>query len=101
MLGHCIPGCQSYGFDDEWKVLNLDPCKVDSTSKLTTNFQSTMITEWDLVCEDKWMKTFAKLLLFSGKLYFTLLLQKGKTLLLLLLKGKTFSSQVNFTFTKG
>ena len=25
-----------------------------------------MITEWDLVCEDKWMKTFAKLLLFSG-----------------------------------
>ena len=30
-------------------------------------FQSTMITEWDLVCEDKWMKTFAKLLLFSGK----------------------------------
>jgi hypothetical protein len=46
VLGHCIPGCQSYGFDDEWK--------------------STMITEWDLVCEDKWMKTFAKLLLFSG-----------------------------------
>jgi len=25
-----------------------------------------MITEWDLVCEDKWLKTFAKLLLFSG-----------------------------------
>ena len=31
------------------------------------NSQSTMITEWDLVCEDKWLKTFAKLLLFSGK----------------------------------
>jgi len=47
VLGHCIPGCQSYEFDHEfWK--------------------STMITEWDLVCEDKWMKTFAKLLLFSG-----------------------------------
>ena len=31
------------------------------------NSQSTMITEWDLVCEDKWLKTFAKLLLFSGR----------------------------------
>ena len=28
VLGHCIPGCQSYGFDDEWKVINPDPCKV-------------------------------------------------------------------------
>jgi hypothetical protein len=27
-----------------------------------------MISEWDLVCEDKWMKTFAKMLLFSGEL---------------------------------
>ena len=33
---------------------------------IENSFQSTMITEWDLVCEDKWMKTFAKLLLFSG-----------------------------------
>lgn len=46
--GHCIPGCQSYGFDHSF-------------------WQATMITEWDLVCEDKWLKTFAKLLLFSGK----------------------------------
>ena len=34
---------------------------------IENSFQSTMITEWDLVCEDKWMKTFAKLLLFSGR----------------------------------
>ena len=46
--------------------------KCDTDNDLMVNFdeiyfQSTMITEWDLVCEDKWMKTFAKLLLFSGK----------------------------------
>ena len=46
--------------------------KCDIDNDLMVNFdeiyfQSTMITEWDLVCEDKWMKTFAKLLLFSGK----------------------------------
>lgn len=47
VLGHCIPGCQSYEFDYSfWKA--------------------TMITEFELVCERKWMKTFAKLLLFSG-----------------------------------
>merc|ERR1719228_3134456 len=47
VLGHCIPGCQNYGFDDDfWKA--------------------TMISEFGLVCENAWMKTFAKMLLFSG-----------------------------------
>jgi len=47
VLGHCIPGCQNYGFDhDFWKA--------------------TMISEFGLVCENAWMKTFAKMLLFSG-----------------------------------
>jgi len=27
---------------------------------------STMVTQWDLVCERKWLKTLAKLLLFTG-----------------------------------
>merc|ERR1719334_1328880 len=47
VLGHCIPGCQNYGFDDDfWKA--------------------TMISKFGLVCEGAWMKTFAKMLLFSG-----------------------------------
>ena len=25
-----------------------------------------MVTEWDLVCENSWLKTLAKLLLFTG-----------------------------------
>lgn len=46
-LGYCIPGCVNYDFDDSfWK--------------------STMITEWDLVCENSWLKTLAKMLLFTG-----------------------------------
>jgi len=46
-LGYCIPRCVNYDFDDSfWK--------------------STMITEWDLVCENSWLKTLAKLLLFTG-----------------------------------
>ena len=53
------------------------------------NFQSTMITEWDLVCEDKWMKTFAKLLLFSGKVW------KIKLTQLILWKYESESGQGN------
>jgi len=47
LLGHCIPGCVDYEFDHSFWV-------------------STMITEWDLVCERSWLKTLAKLLLFTG-----------------------------------
>jgi len=47
LLGHCIPGCTDYDFDPTFWV-------------------STMITEWDLVCERSWLKTLAKLLLFTG-----------------------------------
>jgi len=47
LLGHCIPGCVDYDFDH-------------------TFWQATMITEWDLVCEKSWLKTLAKLLLFTG-----------------------------------
>ena len=25
-----------------------------------------MVTEWDLVCENSWLKTLAKMLLFTG-----------------------------------
>ena len=46
-LGYCVPGCLDYQFDDEFWV-------------------STMVTQWDLVCERKWLKTLAKLLLFTG-----------------------------------
>ena len=46
-LGYCVPGCLDYQFDDEFWV-------------------STMVTQWDLVCEKKWLKTLAKLLLFTG-----------------------------------
>ena len=46
-LGHCIPGCLDYQFDDDFWV-------------------NTMVTQWDLVCERKWLKTLAKLLLFTG-----------------------------------
>jgi len=45
-LGLCIPGCVDFGFDDTW--------------------EATMITEWDLVCDRSWLKTLAKLLLFTG-----------------------------------
>ena len=48
LMGHCIPGCMDYEFDHSFWV-------------------STMITEWDLVCERSWLKTLAKLLLFTGK----------------------------------
>ena len=47
LMGHCIPECVDYGFDHSFWV-------------------STMITEWDLVCEKSWLKTLAKLLLFTG-----------------------------------
>ena len=47
LMGHCIPGCEDYEFDHTFWV-------------------STMITEWDLVCERSWLKTLAKLLLFTG-----------------------------------
>merc|ERR1719225_1184804 len=47
LLGHCIPECVNYGFDHDF-------------------WQATMITEWDLVCEKSWLKTLAKLLLFTG-----------------------------------
>ena len=47
MLGYCVPGCVDYQFDDEFWV-------------------STMVTEWDLVCEKSWLKTLAKMLLFTG-----------------------------------
>jgi len=45
-LGFCIPGCQDFGFDDTW--------------------ERTMITEWDLVCDNLWLKVLAKTLLFTG-----------------------------------
>ena len=54
LLGHCIPGCTDYDFDPTFWV-------------------STMITEWDLVCERSWLKTLAKLLLFTGNRPFTTL----------------------------
>jgi len=47
LLGYCVPGCIDYKFDDEFWV-------------------STMVTEWDLVCEKSWLKTLAKMLLFTG-----------------------------------
>ena len=47
-LGHCIPGCMNYEFDPSF-------------------WEATMITEWDLVCENSWLKTLAKLLLFTGE----------------------------------
>ena len=47
LLGYCVPGCVDYQFDDEFWV-------------------STMVTEWDLVCEKSWLKTLAKMLLFTG-----------------------------------
>ena len=47
LMGHCIPGCMDYEFDHSFWV-------------------STMITEWDLVCEKSWLKTLAKVLLFTG-----------------------------------
>ena len=46
-LGYCVPGCVDYEFDHDFWV-------------------STMVTEWDLVCENSWLKTLAKLLLFTG-----------------------------------
>ena len=52
LLGHCIPGCVDYEFDHSFWV-------------------STMITEWDLVCERSWLKTLAKLLLFTGWFLFS------------------------------
>ena len=48
LLGHCVPGCVDYEFDHSFWV-------------------ATMITEWDLVCEKSWLKTLAKLLLFTGE----------------------------------
>merc|ERR1719278_919166 len=46
-LGYCVPGCVDYEFDHDFWV-------------------STMVTEWDLVCERSWLKTLAKMLLFTG-----------------------------------
>ena len=48
-LGHCIPGCVNYDFDHDF-------------------WEATMVTEWDLVCEKSWLKTLAKMLLFTGNL---------------------------------
>ena len=48
MLGHCIPGCVDYEFDPSF-------------------WEATMVTEWDLVCENTWLKTLAKMLLFTGE----------------------------------
>ena len=48
LLGHCIPGCMNYEFDPSF-------------------WEATLITEWDLVCEKSWLKTLAKLLLFTGE----------------------------------
>ena len=50
LLGHCIPECIDYGFDHSF-------------------WEATMITEWDLVCSKSWLKTLAKLLLFTGALH--------------------------------
>ena len=47
LLGHCIPECVDYEFDPDFWV-------------------STLVTEWDLVCEKSWLKTLAKMLLFTG-----------------------------------
>ena len=47
LQGHCIPGCVDYEFDHSFWV-------------------ATMVTEWDLVCENTWLKTLAKMLLFTG-----------------------------------
>ena len=46
-LGHCVPGCVNYDFDHDF-------------------WEATMVTEWDLVCEKSWLKTLAKMLLFTG-----------------------------------
>ena len=48
LQGHCIPGCMNYEFDPSF-------------------WEATIITEWDLVCEKSWLKTLAKLLLFTGE----------------------------------
>ena len=34
LLGHCVPGCTNYGFDPDF-------------------WEATMVTEWDLVCENR------------------------------------------------
>ena len=47
LLGYCVPQCVHYDFDHSFWV-------------------STMVTEWDLVCEKTWLKTLAKMLLFTG-----------------------------------
>jgi len=47
LYGHCIPECIDYEFDHSF-------------------WESTMVTEWDLVCEKTWLKTVAKMLLFTG-----------------------------------
>ena len=43
VMGYCVPECVDYEFDDSFWV-------------------STMVTEWDLVCEKSWLKTLAKML---------------------------------------
>ena len=118
VLGHCIPGCQSYEFDDEfWKVIRIhasdrnfkrtwwsDPCP-----NIVEGFYG--IFWWQQIFSLQWSpsgiscaKTSGWRHLqncFSSQVNFTLLYFYRKEKLLLLLKGKTFSSQVNFTFTKG
>ena len=47
-LGHCVPGCVNYDFDHDF-------------------WEATMVTQWDLVCEKSWLKTLAKMILFTGK----------------------------------
>ena len=43
VMGYCVPECVDYEFDHSFWV-------------------STMVTEWDLVCERSWLKTLAKML---------------------------------------
>ena len=49
-LGHCVPGCVNYDFDHDF-------------------WEATMVTQWDLVCEKSWLKTLAKMILFTGKTF--------------------------------
>ena len=50
-------------------------------------WESTMITEWDLVCENSWLKTLAKLLLFTGETSTVKILAPNYTPMILSLRG--------------
>ena len=51
-------------------------------------WESTMITEWDLVCENSWLKTLAKLLLFTGETSTVKILAPNYTLMILRAQAK-------------